>query len=125
MNRRMMGKCATRTRTECRFRNCHNKIQCRHMCSKHYRSFLKRRSEKDHQTSVGLLTRLATLTRENKKLKEQITEIKKCVICLQDNGQPIALYPCGHQCCETCSALITSCHICRSEIVFKIKLFYS
>lgn len=40
-----------------------------------------------------------------------------CNICLCDNVKPYVLYPCSHNFCEPCAKKLTSCAICRTNIV--------
>lgn len=70
-----------------------------------------------------------SLKEENESLKEQlkqqsekIEEQTKCKICLS-NDMSITLLPCGHVICCECSAKITECSFCRTDIQKKHKSF--
>jgi len=49
-------------------------------------------------------------------------QLSDCVICY-DGPADAALLPCTHRCCETCSAKLKTCHMCRETIVKVFPLF--
>lgn len=55
----------------------------------------------------------------NAELFEQV--LCKCIICEQ--GANVAFNPCGHMSCVSCSNKLETCHICRSSISNKIKIY--
>ena len=47
----------------------------------------------------------------------------ECSVCLSEKAERKVFHPCGHTCCTDCAEQIDLCHICRSEIQDKIRLF--
>jgi len=48
---------------------------------------------------------------------------RDCEICLEES-KTVAFNPCGHGACLSCAGVIRECHICRSKIIGKIKLYF-
>ncbi|CAI5799408.1 E3 ubiquitin-protein ligase LRSAM1 isoform X2 [Podarcis lilfordi] len=49
----------------------------------------------------------------------------ECVICKEREAQVVFL-TCGHACCcQTCSEALSTCPLCRKDIVQRIHLFHS
>jgi len=46
---------------------------------------------------------------------------RQCSICLENKKEIV--FQCGHQTCHSCSERIQHCHVCRSEIQQRIRLF--
>jgi len=51
----------------------------------------------------------------------QPTESELCQICL--SRPRIIAFQCGHRTCENCSARIHNCHICRTQIYQRIRIY--
>jgi hypothetical protein len=49
--------------------------------------------------------------------------VNKCGICIENNIG-YAFNPCGHTICASCAGNVFTCHICRTRVVNKIKLFF-
>jgi len=68
-------------------------------------------------------SRNALLERIKKKLKEEMDDRAKCVICC-DKQKGIIFVPCGHRvCCVPCSEKVRTCPICRANIEIRQKVF--
>ncbi|XP_063000661.1 E3 ubiquitin-protein ligase LRSAM1 [Elgaria multicarinata webbii] len=49
----------------------------------------------------------------------------ECVVCMEQEAQVVFLN-CGHVCCcQTCSEALSTCPLCRKDIVQRIRLFHS
>nr|XP_060613427.1 E3 ubiquitin-protein ligase LRSAM1 isoform X2 [Anolis sagrei ordinatus] len=49
----------------------------------------------------------------------------ECVVCMEQQAQVIFLN-CGHVCCcQTCSDALSTCPLCRQDIVHRIRIFHS
>ncbi|XP_034968562.1 E3 ubiquitin-protein ligase LRSAM1 [Zootoca vivipara] len=49
----------------------------------------------------------------------------ECVVCMEREAQVVFL-TCGHVCCcQTCSEALSTCPLCRKDIVQRIRLFHS
>lgn len=50
--------------------------------------------------------------------------VNKCCICYENNANLLFL-PCSHYCCcKNCSSSLTSCPICRTNILNKRSIFF-
>jgi hypothetical protein len=57
------------------------------------------------------------------KVKPQISEESRCVICMNAE-KTHAFQPCGHKCvCTSCVALCQTCPICRTNVTGIIRIF--
>ena len=56
------------------------------------------------------------------------SDILACKICFMDmraeSHYPMVFDPCGHTCCKNCASQITECHMCRSNIVRKNRVYF-
>ena len=60
---------------------------------------------------------------ESIKFGGDIEEKFQCNIC-HENVVNIIFTPCGHFCCEKCSIKLNECHMCRSNIHDRHKIFF-
>ena len=60
-----------------------------------------------------------TREQEDKKPSERLGE---CRVCM-DSPLEVALEPCGHTVCTSCSGLIQSCPICRARIQGRKRIY--
>ncbi|MAD26050.1 MAG: hypothetical protein CMO44_17985 [Verrucomicrobiales bacterium] len=78
--------------------------------------------------SVNLLSDFKTIQElrehlEDCKKNASPTAKKRCVICYKKDRQYVVA-PCGHyKLCKSCVEKVTSCPICRTHIVHRIKVF--
>jgi hypothetical protein len=68
-------------------------------------------------------SRNAVVERIKQKVKEEVEDKSKCLICF-DRTRGIIFVPCGHKvCCTQCSNQVKNCPICRANIEIKQKVF--
>jgi len=68
-------------------------------------------------------SRNVVLERIKKKMKEEVDDKTKCLICC-DRTKAIIFVPCGHRvCCVQCSNEVHTCPVCRAPIEIKQKVF--
>ncbi|XP_030846718.1 E3 ubiquitin-protein ligase MYLIP [Strongylocentrotus purpuratus] len=62
------------------------------------------------------------------KLQDQLSNLQEsrlCQVCL-DNEMTTVFCPCGHMfCCETCSKECNRCPVCRAEVIYVQRVFFS
>lgn len=59
---------------------------------------------------------------EAQAILEQHEKSKLCIVCM-DRNKETCLQPCRHKAmCETCSAAVTRCPVCRTPIEEVVKL---
>jgi len=58
-----------------------------------------------------------------KKHKIGPTDKNKCCVCV-DRSVQVAFVPCGHyNTCEKCSASLSTCPVCRRDIIMSLKIY--
>jgi hypothetical protein len=68
-------------------------------------------------------SRNTVVERIKQKVKEEVEDKSKCLICF-DRTRGIIFVPCGHKvCCTQCSNQVKNCPICRANIEIKQKVF--
>jgi hypothetical protein len=83
-------------------------------------SSLEELEELDHLLEKS---RNALLERIKHKVKEEVDDKAKCLICF-DRTKAIIFVPCGHRvCCTQCSSQVKICPICRANIEIRQKVF--
>ena len=78
-------------------------------------------------TLLGCLSSFISTTLKSEMSEDELSQIKsgnKCGICIE-NDVAMAFAPCGHTVCGGCSANINRCHICRTVVQNKLKLYFS
>ena len=55
---------------------------------------------------------------------DRMAENAACSICLTD-PKCVALAPCGHVFCKSCSSRCRKCHLCRENVKSRLPLFYN
>ena len=72
----------------------------------------------------GLITRSGEVLRALTELVGTVGETKKCPVCYT-REQKVALMPCGHVFCTSCSdrARRSRCHICRLPVEDQMRVF--
>ena len=65
---------------------------------------------------------------ETTPLPSPESDALECSICSMDmraeSHFPMVFDPCGHTCCKNCASQITECHMCRSNIVRKNRVYF-
>jgi Zinc finger, C3HC4 type (RING finger) len=74
---------------------------------------------------VGTLSTLSTLSTLGTLNTDTITNDNRteCMICFRAGAVNTVLVPCGHTCCSTCAAGITTCPQCRAVITARQQFF--
>jgi len=80
----------------------------------------------DSATASGFSgERAVMLINENRMLKNKVESQKEewvCKVCL-DHRYDVDFFPCGHLCCAECARRLTHCHICRTAIAIRHRIF--
>jgi hypothetical protein len=86
--------------------------------------------EEERDATVALLASLTSFITQSLKAEmtdEELLAIqsgKTCSICIEKDIN-VAFPACGHTACSSCAENLNRCHLCRREILTKIKLFFS
>lgn len=86
--------------------------------------------EEERDATISLLASLTSFITQSLKAEmteEELASIqsgKTCSICIE-NDVNVAFPACGHTACAGCAENLNRCHVCRREILTKIKLFFS
>jgi chromosome segregation ATPase len=80
-------------------------------------------AELEEMEKVLEKSRNLLLDRIKQRVKEEMDDKAKCLICF-DRTKAIIFVPCGHKvCCATCSSQVRICPVCRANIEIKQKVF--
>ena len=66
---------------------------------------------------------------ERENLEQRLESVAKTnnfdckICCTNETEHQIVFNPCGHSCCSKCAAQLSSCHVCRHQILNKIRLY--
>ena len=72
---------------------------------------LEQISEQSHQATARINAQI-----------DQHRHRRRCAICM-DRSKNTALVPCGHLGCAECVAQLSKCHICRSDIIQRLRTY--
>ena len=75
--------------------------------------------------SMPILDTSVKYTSKAEKSREIVSrECDVCKLHIVSERHIMILNPCGHGCCNECASQLRTCHICRKNIISRIRLFY-
>ena len=74
------------------------------------------RARVDEEVSARVASQVA------ERVAEAVSESSMCGICME-RAMDVAIDPCGHRLCAACAQRISACHVCRTPVRSRLRVF--